>query len=78
MKKKRDGFGEEFTATVLEYATYLSDNAHSQPKVNGEYRELIIKRFPYVIVYRIVKEDQVMILGVIHVKKHPSVRRKRK
>ena len=75
---KQERLGKEFSETVVSYLDYLSRNAHSHPKVREEYRELVMKRFPYVIVYRIVKENEVIILGIIHTKKHPSNRRKKK
>lgn len=75
---KQEGVGSEFSGTVISYLEYLTGNAHSHPKVYKEYRELVMKRFPYVIVYRIEKEKEVIILGVIHTRKHPSSRRKRK
>lgn len=75
---RKDTLGGEFSETIQNYLEYLSRNAHSHPKVRKEYRELVMKRFPFVIVYRIVKEKEVVILGVIHTRKHPSNRRKRK
>lgn len=77
-ENKQERLGKEFSATVLNYFEYLSHNAHSHPKARGEYRELVMKRFPYVIVYRIYKEKEVIVLGIIHTKKHLSNRKKRK
>jgi hypothetical protein len=75
---KQEKLGEEFSETALNYFEYLTRNAHSHPRVRGEYRELTMKRFPYVIIYRIIKEKEVLVLGIIHTKKHPSSRKKRK
>ena len=75
---QKEGLGKEFSDTSFGYLDYLSRNAHSHPTVRKEYRELVMKRFPYVIVYRIIKEKQVVVLGIIHTKKHPSNRNKRK
>ena len=75
---KQTGLGSEFAETVLDYLEYLTRNAHSHPAIREEYRELVLKRFPYVIVYRIINEKEVIILGIIHTSKHPSNRRRRK
>lgn len=75
---KRKGLGKEFSEITVNYLEYLARNAHSHAKVHGEYRELVMKRFPFVIVYRIIKEKEVVVLGIIHTKKHPSKRRNRK
>ncbi len=76
-EEKSNGLGEEFVEVILDYATYLSTNAHTHPKVNGEYRELLVKKFPYVIVYRIVEDNLILILGVIHTMKHPASRKRK-
>ncbi len=75
---KRLGLGEEFLTSIIIYSEYLSNNAHSHPKVRGELRELYIRRFPYVIIYHIIDEKDVVILGLVHTKMHPSKRKKRK
>jgi len=77
-ESKQRNLGKEFSETTLNYLDYLSHNAHSHPKVRGEYRELVMKRFPYVFIYRITKNQEVLVLGIIHTKKHPVNRRKRK
>lgn len=74
---KRQGLGEEFLNTIIIYSEYLSNNAHSHPKVRGELGELNVLRFPYVIIYHIINERDVVILGLVHTKRHPS-KRKRK
>jgi plasmid stabilization system protein ParE len=75
---QQKGLGKEFSETTISYLEYISHNAHSHPKIRGEYRELVMRRFPYAIVYRIIKEKKVVVLGIIHTKKHPSSRKKRK
>ena len=75
---KRQGLGEEFLNTIIIYSEYLSNNAHSHPKVRGELRELNVRRFPYVIIYHIINEIDIVILGLVHTKRHPSKRKKRK
>jgi len=77
-ENKQEGLGKEFAEIAVNYLEYLSRNAHSHSKIRREYRELAMKRFPYVIVYRIVKEKEVVVLGIIHTKQHPSRRKKRK
>lgn len=77
-ENKQGKLGIAFSETAINYFEYLSRNAHSHPKIRGEYRELVMKRFPYVIVYRIVKENEVVVLGILHTKRNPSIRKKRK
>jgi hypothetical protein len=75
---KQKGLGEKFLDTVILYEKYLSFNAHSHPKVRGEFRELVIRKFPYIIIYSIVNQTTVLLVGLVHTKRHPTKRKKRK
>ena len=76
-EKKREKLGEEFLEEVLSYLEYLELNTGVHQKKNNDNRELILKRFPYVIVYRIIN-DLVVILAVSHFKLNPTKKHSRK
>ncbi len=44
----------------------------SFPKVHGEMRRAILRRFPYGVLFR-TTADEVIILGVIHGRRHPRL-----
>jgi hypothetical protein len=57
---KKDGLGERFTNEVDEYIEYIHKNPfHYQIKTKNQ-REGVLKVFPYVIIYEIIKKDVVV------------------
>ncbi len=70
---KKVGLGMEFlTAVEKKIAEIVLDPEIYSSKGNPRYREAAIKRFPYVVVYRIYKrKKEIFISAVHHVKKSP-------
>lgn len=75
--KKQIGLGERFWENTWSNLKYLEQYPLSHQFKYKENRELLIKDFPYVIVYR-VENNTVIILAVASCKQHPSKKRKRK
>ncbi|MCC6690635.1 MAG: type II toxin-antitoxin system RelE/ParE family toxin [Bacteroidia bacterium] len=67
--------GRRFYAMVLDNFKYLILFPLSQQKKYKENRELLLEKFPYVIVYRVVSPSSVIVLAVVHCKHHPSKRK---
>ena len=68
---QREGLGEEFHDEVQEYFDTLRQRPTGFPKWRGPFKKLNLKRFPYVIVFRVMK-DAVIIYSVFHSKRNPS------
>lgn len=65
------GLGIRFTDAFSDIIDYLEKNAHSHPKIEGEYRQLIMKKFPYFVIYKI-ENDAVKIIAVFHTSRNPE------
>ena len=52
-KREREGLGPEFRATVEEYFQRIADNSEWFPKVRGEVRSAVVRRFPFVMHVRL-------------------------
>lgn len=46
------------------------------PVVHRDTRRLLLRRFPYGVFYRLVK-DEIVVVGCLHAKRHPRVWRGR-
>ncbi len=68
---QRDGLGEEFHDEVQEYFDVLRHRPAGFPEWRGPYKKINLKRFPFVIVFQVVK-DAVVIYSVFHSKRNPS------
>ena len=70
-EQQRDGLGEEFHDEVQEYFDALRQRPAGFPKWRGSYKKINLRRFPYIIVFSIVK-DVVVIYSVFHASRNPS------
>lgn len=73
-EERLKGLGYEFLSAIEK--TIAKIVAHPEifgSKGNPNYREALLKRFPYVIVYRIYKrKKEIFISAVYHTKKFPG------
>src|SRR5438105_15422336 len=77
-EEKQEGLGERFWENTWSNLKYLELHPLSHQRKYKENRELLIKDFPYVIVYRVIDNNTVIVLAVASCKQHPSKKRKRK
>lgn len=73
---KSPGLGEEFLRTFYACVSELPRNPLRYPKVYSEIRRRLLRRFPYAI-YSIMKEDQVIVIGLFHCARDPRTVRKK-
>jgi len=70
-ENQRNGLGEEFHDEVQEHLAVLREHPEGFAKWRGPYKKIKLKRFPYLIVNRVVK-DTVVIISVFHSKRDPQ------
>ena len=75
-EEQREGLGFDFLLQVDAGLRFLERNAEILPKQYKNTRKLLIKRFPYKVIY-ILEQDNVIVIGVIHGRRHPKLLRKR-
>ncbi len=69
-ENKLPGLGYEFLAAKEKKITEIIHHPETfGSKGNPKYREALLNRFPYVIVYRIYKQKEIFINSVHHTKK---------
>jgi toxin ParE1/3/4 len=69
--------GKDFLQAVLKECEYIQMHPLAYPKKYKNTRELVMKRFPYIIVYR-VEKDAVFVLAVFNAKLDPAKKRERR
>ncbi len=69
-EEKATGLGEDFLRMAYACAGELQQNPLMYPKVYGEFRRRLIRRFPYGIYFRL-KEREVIVFSVFHCARDP-------
>lgn len=67
---QRIGLGEEFLAELDEVYYKLTTHPEYFGKLKKNYRQAALKRFPYVIVFEIIKTE-VVVFAVFHTSRNP-------
>ena len=70
-ESKRTGLGDQFIQSLQSYFERLQEFPELFPKKYGDFRESVINRFPYVIIYRI-EDDVVYILSIFNTWLNPK------
>ena len=68
---EREGLGREFRAAIEEYLQRIADDPEMFPEVRGEVRRAVVRRFPFVIHFRI-EQQRIVILSVFHTSRDPK------
>jgi toxin ParE1/3/4 len=66
------GLGEEFVQAFESQAMKISAMPERWMVVGSDIRRALMRRFPYVIFFRVIGTDAVRITVVKHEKRHPS------
>jgi toxin ParE1/3/4 len=71
-EKQNEGFGLEYLAEVEGAVNLLMRYPAAGAVVQGYIRRLILPKFPYLLLYRIVDDDLIRILAIAHHKRKPQ------
>ncbi|MBP8137372.1 MAG: type II toxin-antitoxin system RelE/ParE family toxin [Candidatus Eisenbacteria bacterium] len=75
-ESQSSGLGVRFVVTILTALSRLADEAERHPVYSRRTRRLLVPGFPYLVLY-LVESDRVIVTGVVHTGRHPSVWRTR-
>ena len=70
-EESAEGLGDDFLNKLEEYIIIIEDNPFLFEAKHKPFREVKIKRFPYLIVYEI-EENKVIVYSVFHTKRSPQ------
>ena len=69
-EQKAPGLGEDFLKLFYEDSENLPKNPFLYPKIYGEFRRRLLRRFPYSIYYCAI-ESEVVVFGLFHCARDP-------
>lgn len=64
------GLGAVFAAAVETTITGVLQNPLAYPRVRGETRRALVRRFPYAVYFRPIA-DEIVVLAVMHGRRNP-------
>jgi plasmid stabilization system protein ParE len=70
-ERQRAGLGVDFVVRVQETLDQISVTPELYPQVLVGVRRALVRRYPYSIFYRI-ESGQIIVLAVLHGRRHPS------
>lgn len=72
-EERSDGLGLRFVAAIDDAVDSISRNPEAYHNRKGNSREFVVKKFRYVIVYRVSKkENLIYILHIFHTSRNPK------
>lgn len=72
-EEQRQGLGEEFLAELDDLYLKLQSHPEYFSKIKKNFRQAALKRFPYVVVYEIIRTE-VVVFAVFHTKRNPKLK----
>jgi plasmid stabilization system protein ParE len=70
-ESQRRGLGLEFLFSARQMLSTIEDAPERFPKVRGEVRRALLRRFPYGILY-LVEPEEIVVIGCFHSKRDPQ------
>jgi plasmid stabilization system protein ParE len=69
---------ERFSIAVDHAVSRIAKDIDTLPVLTGQYRYVRVNRFPYILVFRLVDRDEVVVVAVAHTSRRPGYWRGRK
>lgn len=76
-ERQRRGLGERFLERFEESVALILDMPEAFPRVHGELRRALLRRFPYSVYYRLLDSEHLEIIGCLHTRQDPALWRSR-
>lgn len=75
-EERREGLGADFLLCVEEAVQKIQNSAETYPAVYKKARQVIVRRFPYYIIYSIEPEE-IVVYSVFHASRNPETWKQR-
>ena len=70
-EEQADGLGNVFLDKINSAQKDISHNPETWPVIRAGIRRRLLHRFPFALLYR-VDSDEVVVLAVMHLRRHPN------
>ena len=74
-EKQKHGLGDTFKKDVYYFISIILENPKHYPTKDKQLREIVLKKFPFVIIYRIDEHtNTIYIASIFHTKRNPKLK----
>ena len=74
-QERKDGLGNLFRDEINKKIVEIASHPERYPLVFKSFRQTAIKKFPFVIIYEFIKEENyILISSVFHTKRNPKAK----
>lgn len=73
---KAPGLGSDYIAEVEHTVNRIAENPESGLTVRGNIRRMLLRRFPFGVLYR-VDQEEIVIIAIMHLRRRPGYWKKR-
>lgn len=70
-ESQASGLGVKYLSEIEHAVVSIAESPMTWPKIEGELRRRLVRRFPFGILYRIESEE-IVIVAVAHLRRKPS------
>jgi len=72
-ESKREGLGEEFLVELEKSLNLVKSQPTLFTTIKKNFRQSILKRFPYIIVFEVFKSE-IVVYSIFHMKQNPKTK----
>jgi plasmid stabilization system protein ParE len=74
-EEKQPGLGRKFENEIFELIDYISRFPEHYARKRGNYREAVLRLFPYLIIYRIIRKEKLIVISsIFHSSRNPRIK----
>ncbi|MEN8264228.1 MAG: type II toxin-antitoxin system RelE/ParE family toxin [Nitrospirota bacterium] len=73
---KTSGLGNDYLSEVERAVSSIAESPLSWPRIEGELRRRLVRRFPFCILY-FIESEEIVIVAVAHLRRRPGYWKKR-
>jgi len=70
-ESQQRGLGLAFLNTIETYLNGIQQNPYLYPSRKIPYREAVVRKFPYIIIYEVV-DNEVVVYSIFHTHRNPK------
>ena len=70
-EEQQEGLGDKFEIQLLTKLTEIQKNPNRYPNKEKKYREAILKKYPFIIIYYF-NEEEIIVTSIFHTSRNPK------
>ena len=74
-EEQKDGLGDIFGLEIEQSLNLIRKNPNHYPSKSNPFKEFVVKRYPFIIVFKIkISSNEIIIASIFHTKRNPKLK----